>query len=84
MIFCFFSGVDGGDAVLHTKEDRGDHLLLLDGFGEFVEGYRIEVFSGLVGVRLQIGQGHLVKPAGHRCLSRCHNVLLSKKERINA
>jgi hypothetical protein len=77
MIVGFFAGVDAGAAVLHTKEDRGDHLMLLDGFDDFVEDYRIKVFSGQVGVRLQIGHGHLVKPAGHECLSCCHNVPLS-------
>jgi hypothetical protein len=55
-----------GDVVLHPEEDRGDHTLLLDGFGEFVEGRRIEVFPGLV---------------GHECFSCYHNVMEPTKLR---
>jgi hypothetical protein len=66
-----------GDAAFHPEEDRGDHALLLDRFDEFVEGRRIDVFPGLVGVGLEIGQGHLVQPAVHESFRCCHNVLLS-------
>ena len=60
-----FIGDDVADAVLDPKGDRCDHAVLLDGSGEFVEGDGIEVFPGLVGIRLEIGQGHVIKLVGH-------------------
>jgi len=46
-----------------------------------VEGRGIDVFPGLVGVGLQIGQRHFVKPAVHESFRCRHNVPLSVQEK---
>ena len=76
-----FIGDDVADAVLDPKGDRCDHAVLLDGSGEFVEGNGIQVFPGLVGIRLEIGQGHVIELVGRKSLSCCHNVFLSGGEK---
>jgi hypothetical protein len=62
------------------------HNLIYDALFTFfgvvsTKGRYIEVFPGLLGVRLEVGQGHLIGPIGHEIFSCRHRVLLSSREK---